>query len=561
VGICLVTSQRFSEAWSTHGPSQTKGVAMTMTDRGSDENTAPLPVAVRSCGDTDTPTSLVPGASIAGRYRLMAIAGAEDHVEFWQATDTVTGRLVALSLVDDAGELPVERVNEILSRTSRLRAFDVRGVARILDVIQTGDLGVVVADWTPGGTLREVADTSPSPTAAAAALESLIVAAELARDAGVSLNISHPSRIRISTDGHAVLAYAATMPEKTPQDDLRGIGGVLYALLIGRWPPQEAMPSGWPPVDLDDAGRPKEPAAINPSIPFLISIAAVGLLRHESGVGSASELLSLLRQGRPVVTPSRSQDNSRLRIMPVLAPPPPGAYATFRNVDTVAQVIQARRQMMKTVLVASAAIFFVAVMSLGSTMNRVLGNSDDVAALDADRLGLSPSSSAAAPPPSPDTVGQTAAEASIVPVKAVVFSPGGSPDNPQDVGKSIDGDPATAWSTDRYYDADPFPKFKQGLGLLLQLPQPTVLSALTIDLKSAGTFAEIRSAADGNPKALADTTELSARTLLQPGPNRIELSTQTPVSTVLIWISTLGTTDGNNRTEISEITLSTTARA
>ncbi len=249
--------------------------------------------------------------------------------------------------------------------------------------------------------------------------------------------------------------------------------------------------------------------------------------------------------------------------MPVLAPPPPGAYATFRNVDTAAQVVQARRQMMKTILVASAAIFFVAVMSLGSTLNRVLGNSDHVAALDADQLGLSPSTSAAAPPPSsPDAVGQDSlGEASIVPVKAVVFSPGGSPDNPQDAGKSIDGDPATAWSTDRYYDADPFPKFKPGLGLLLQLPQPTVLSSLTIDLKSTGTFAEIRGAADESPKALADTTELSARTLLQPGPNRIELSTRTPVSTVLVSISTLGATDGNNRTEISEITLSTTARA
>jgi len=29
---------------------------------------------------------------------------------------------------------------------------------------------------------------------------------------------------------------------------------------------------------------------------------------------------------------------------------------------------------------------------------------------------------------------------------------------------------------------------------------------------------------------------------------------------VLVWISTLGATDGSNRTEISEITLSTTAR-
>ena len=534
---------------------------MTVTDREPDKTTAPLSIAVRPPSDADTPSSLVPGRIIAGRYRLRTIFGADEHVEFWQGADTVTGRLVALSLVDVNGELPAERVNEILSRTARLRRLDVRGVARILDVLHTSDFGVVVGDWIPGGTLREVADTSPNPTAVAAALESLIVAADVARRAGVSLNISHPSRIRISTDGHAVLAYAATMPEATPQDDLRGIGGALYALLVGRWPPQEPMPSGWTAADLNDAGWPTEPAAIDPSIPFWISIAAAGLLRHESGIGSASALLRLLRQGREATAPAAPQANSSLRVMPVISLPQPGAYATFRNVDAAAQVKQARRQLMNTVLVASAAIFFVAVLSLGSTLSRVLGDSDDAAALDADRLGLSPTSSAPAPPSSPDAVRQTAAEAPITPVKAAVFSPGGSPDNPQDVGKAIDSDPATAWSTDRYYDADPFPKFKEGLGLLLQLPQPTALSSLTIDLQSAGTVAEIRSAADENPKAVTETTELSAPTTLQPGPNHIQLSTRTPVSTVLVWISTLGATNGENRAEISEITLLTTARA
>jgi putative peptidoglycan lipid II flippase len=158
--------------------------------------------------------------------------------------------------------------------------------------------------------------------------------------------------------------------------------------------------------------------------------------------------------------------------MPVPSLPQPGAYATFRNVDTAAQVRQARRQMMKTLLVASAAIFFVAVMSLGSTLNRVLGNPGDVAPLNADRLGLSPTSSAAAPPSSPDTVRQTAAEVPVIPVKAAVFSPGGSPDHPQDVGKSIDRDPATAWSSDRYYDADPFPKFKQVWGFFSSCRNP-----------------------------------------------------------------------------------------
>jgi putative peptidoglycan lipid II flippase len=537
-----------------------------MTDPELSDVTAPMPIGAgerrTASADTGPTGSLVAGAVLAGRYRLLDICGADEHVQFWQGTDAATGQPVALSLVDVDGVLPVDRVNEILSRSIRLRGLDVRGVARILNVLHTGQFGVVAADWVPGGTLREIADTAPSPTAAAAALEALIIAADVAHRAGLTLNINHPSRIRISTSGDAVLAFPASMPETRPQNDLRGIGGVLYALLVNRWPPQDPMPSGWTAADEDDAGWPKEPAAIDHQIPFLISSAATGLLRPEGGIGTAAILLSLLRQARAAAKAHESQTISQLDVMPTLALPPPGGYAGFRNVDTAERVKHARRQFMKTVLVTAAAVFFVAVMSLGSTLNRVLGENDDVAAMDADRLGLSPSSTAAAPQPSsPEVVRQAAADVPVIPVNAVVFSPDGRPDNPDAAGKTIDRDPATAWSSDRYYDADPFPKFKEGLGLLLQLPQPTALSSLTVDLKGNGTVVQIRTAATESPKTLADTRELSAPTLLQAGPNRIELSARPPVSTVLVWISTLGTTDGNNRAEISEITLSTTPRA
>jgi putative peptidoglycan lipid II flippase len=195
-------------------------------------------------------------------------------------------------------------------------------------------------------------------------------------------------------------------------------------------------------------------------------------------------------------------------------------------------------------------------------LNRVLGENDDVTAMDPDRLGLAPSTAAPAPAPSPpEAVRQAAGDVPVIPVRAVVFAPDGRPDNPDAAGKVIDRDPATGWSTDRYYDADPFPKFKEGLGLLIQLPQPSALSTLTIDQKGTGTVVQIRSAATENPKALADTTGLSGPTVLQPGSTRIPLGARPPVSTVLVWISTLGSTDGNNRAEISEITLSTTARA
>ncbi|MFZ1177002.1 MAG: serine/threonine protein kinase, partial [Mycobacterium sp.] len=143
----------------------------------------------------------------------------------------------------------------------------------------------------------------------------------------------------------------------------------------------------------------------------------------------------------------------------------------------------------------------------------------------------------------------------VKPMSATVFSPDGAPDNPQQANLAIDGNPDTAWSTVAYKDAVPFPKFIEGMGLLLHLSEPTALSAVTIDVSSTGTQVQIRSSPTAAPANLADTSELTPTTPLQPGHNRIAVHDRTKTSNVLVWISTLGTTDGQSRMEISEITL------
>ncbi|QLL08777.1 serine/threonine-protein kinase [Mycobacterium vicinigordonae] len=143
----------------------------------------------------------------------------------------------------------------------------------------------------------------------------------------------------------------------------------------------------------------------------------------------------------------------------------------------------------------------------------------------------------------------------VKPVSATVFSPDGAPDNPQDAKLAIDGNPNTAWSTVTYQDSVPFPKFISGMGLMLHLSEPTALSVVTVDVPSTGTQVQIRSSPTESPAKLSDTTELSPTTTLQPGPNRIEVRSKTKTSNVLVWISTLGTTNGRSRTQISEITL------
>lgn len=147
----------------------------------------------------------------------------------------------------------------------------------------------------------------------------------------------------------------------------------------------------------------------------------------------------------------------------------------------------------------------------------------------------------------------------VKPVSATVFSPDGAPDNPQDAKLAIDGNPNTGWSTVTYRDAVPFPKFIQGMGLLLHLSEPTELSVVTLDVPSTGTQVQIRSSPTQTPAKLSDTTELTPTTSLQPGRNRIAVNSRTKTSNVLVWISTLGTTNGESRTEISDITLQAAA--
>ncbi|MBV9720310.1 MAG: murein biosynthesis protein MurJ, partial [Mycobacterium sp.] len=484
---------------------------------------------------------LVPGASIArGRYRLLVFHGGAPHLQFWQALDTALDRQVALTFVDPDGTLADDRLREILSRTMRLGRIDKLGIARILDVVHTGTGGLVVAEWIRGGSLQEVADTSPSAVGAARAMQTLAAAAETAHHAGVALSIDHPSRVRVSIEGDVVLAFPATMPETSPEDDIRGIGAALYALLVNRWPlPESGMRSGMAPAPRSPAGQPLDPGVIDRDIPFQISAAATHSIQGDGGIRSAATLLNLLQQATAVA--------DRTELIGPIQEPPPAPPSVSRPLSEADYTARARRRRTVTIGISVAvAIIAVALLVLASVLSRMFG---DVTGLDKDQLGLN------GPSENSTSAGSAAAGSLVKPVRATVFSPGGEADNPSQAGLAIDGNPATAWQTDTYHDAVPFPAFKSGVGLLLQLPQPTAVGAVTVDVPSTGTKIQIRSATTATPAKLNDTTVLTQPVSVHPGRNSIPVHASTPTSHLLVWISTLGTTGGQSRTAISEITV------
>ncbi|HET9876824.1 MAG TPA: murein biosynthesis integral membrane protein MurJ [Mycobacterium sp.] len=479
---------------------------------------------------------LVPGAGVGGgRYRLLVFHGGAPALQFWQALDTALDRQVALTFVDPDQTMPEGQLHEILSRTMRLSRVDLPGIARVLDVVRTGAGGLVVSEWVRGASLQEVAGTSPSPVGAARAMRSLAAAAEAAHHAGVALSIDHPGRVRVSIEGDVTLAFPATMPDTSPEDDIRGIGAVLYALLVNRWPlPESGAGCGLAPAERDAAGRPVNPDVVDPLIPFQIAAAATHSIQVDGGIRSASTLLNLLQQATAVA--ERTDLLGPIDEAPPPRPPaPPDAATRLR-----------RRRSVMIGAGVGAVIMLVALGILASVLNRIFG---DVNGLDKGELGLS------SPSAMSSQDGSAAAGATVKPLQATVFSPGGEADRPQDAGLAIDGNPATSWSTDTYHDPVPFPNFKSGVGLMLQLPKPTVVGTVTMTVSSTGTRVEIRSSPNPNPARLEDTKALTQPKPLQPGSNRITVDASSPTSNLLVWISTMGTTNGESRCEVSEITV------
>ncbi|SEB17671.1 MULTISPECIES: murein biosynthesis integral membrane protein MurJ [unclassified Mycobacterium] len=510
-----------------------KGFAVT--DAPADQGSAPI--SDTSGGSDDV--ALRAGAVVAdGRYRLLVFHGGPPDLQFWHALDIALDRQVALTFIDHDGELPQSMVQEILTRTSKLSHIEGPGLARILDVTRLGHGGLVVSEWIRGGSLAEVAATEPSPMGGARAIQSLASTAESAHRAGVALSIDHPGRIRVSIEGDVVLAFPGTLPSATPEDDIRGVGATLYALLVNRWPlPESGALSGMLPATQNSAGQPVEPRAVDGTIPFQISAAAARAVQEGGGIRSAPTLLNLLQQATTVA------DTTEL-LEPVDSSQGPDSED--------AAELEAAAKRRKALLIGvgvGGAILLVALLVLASVLKGIFG--DVGGGLDKQQLGLNSQRPTTSGAPTPGSV--------VKPVGVTVFSPGGGADSPETAGKAITGASGDAWSTDVYTDPTPFPGFKSGVGLMLNLPQATTVASVSLNLTSTGTAIQIRSAQSANPSSLDATTVLTQPATMKTGSNTITISNAQPTQHLLIWISTLGTVDGKSKTDISNVVVKAAA--
>jgi serine/threonine protein kinase len=490
-----------------------------------------------------SPTWPNPGALLGrGRYRLLAEVGRDDRcaARLWQGRDLVLERDVALTLFiagayDRAAETAMSSAVQRALRSARLEAD---GAARVLDVLEPDSssgntVAAVVAEWTPGRDLVDIVKNGlPSPSVAASMLAPLAGAVDAAHRSGLVLGCDHPHRIRVTPDGLARLAFPGPPPETGPADDVRGLGAALYLLLTGYWP-LPGGPSSLPSAKTTEPdGTPVNPRTLRSEVPTDLATLALRSLGGAApgGVHTGAAVQRML------------EFNTVAADDPDILPTGNGA-ARLNPADPEQELRERQRKLHLSVAVlvtAAVLILGYAGVQLASVFNE---NPSSPALIVGGPSPAAPAGQPAPPPPPP---------AGPIPVASLTvydISGQGTPDNADQVGRLVDGNPSTGWSTDSYFQQ--FPAFKKGLGVMLAFAQPVAASSVTIDSPSPGTVLEVRSAPSPNAP-LSQTTVLGSATLAD-GTTQIPLRAAPPTRYLLLWITGLSGGGDHNKSELSEV--------
>jgi hypothetical protein len=133
------------------------------------------------------------------------------------------------------------------------------------------------------------------------------------------------------------------------------------------------------------------------------------------------------------------------------------------------------------------------------------------------------------------------------------FDPvGDASENPESAPLAVDGNPQTAWQTVTYYD--PLELQKEGVGLLVDLGEPTEVSAATVSFLGSPTSFELL-AADEGASAPTSVDGLTRVARQADAGTRAQVTLDDPVRTryLVLWLTKLPAADGGFRGQVSEI--------
>src|SRR5450631_1715584 len=155
-------------------------------------------------------------------------------------------------------------------------------------------------------------------------------------------------------------------------------------------------------------------------------------------------------------------------------------------------------------------------------------------------------------PASPAPQAAKTAGGPIAILSATGFDPqGDQAENNSQAARVYDGNPATTWTSELYNTAQ-FGNLKKGVGLLLDLGQPTSVHQVTIDLANGPLDVTVYAATS---PSLTGAAEIGAATAAT-GRVQVKAATAMPESEfIIVWFSSLAPVGGQFGASVSEIAL------
>lgn len=512
----------------------------------------------------DPDTGAIPGQLLGERYELIEQLAAGRSNNTWRARDTVLGRPVLMILLHSS---PAHTQRVLDAARAAAVATDARFL-RVLDVVADTDGAepYLVYEYEPGLTLEKALQAGPlsAPEASWLIREAADALAPLHAEGHFHGRLT-PSNLLITPSGHLkILGFGVDAARQetlrrtsiTAATDVLALGDLLYAALVAHWPLGRRY--GLPAAPTDH-GKPVAPLQLRDDVPESLN-ELVLRLRAGSGHGDAvtttEGLVTALNQqlGKESLASAlraRFQDGAAEYGEPNVpedqsAPPVPASAANH----TLVRAVLGEDEAAPPEFVSEALDHGDQFTPVPPPLGRGVGEQWRrvplllVISLLVAAVGIA---CAAVVTWQARAVAQPLSARTIVKVKD--FDPkadgGSGGENSRKVRLAVDGNPDTAWRTDKYAAAT-IPG-RPGVGLMLDLGMAEDVSSVQLTLVGSGTTVQVMLPTD--PNHSASTTSVKAWTPVAEATNaetsaQIDLPAPTTTRYLLVYLTKLPAIDG-----------------
>ena len=520
------------------------------------------------------------GTLLNTRYELIELLAERHGTETWRAHDQVLSRDVIVHVISPGDD----RISDLMTGARKGAVATDSRFLRVLDADELTDpsqpIGAyVVAEYASGRSLTELLEKGPLST-----IEAAYVVRELAdaltgvHGQGLFHEQLNPDNVIITTAGavklvgfgiESTLAGAenrGTSWSDREATDVLGLGSLLYAMLVRRWPGGAAFGMPGAPMLGGGIAPPHEVrAGISPALDRICATTLThGTSATERRITTSAQLVAALNDVLGTADASADLDQ-RVRTWDEQPDAPaadegheptdqlsleaPTRISSPRRPDSPEPIVgvepSRRSRRVLWIIIALAVITLVVSLFMLGVNN----------ARDNSSAGSGAAASSSAP-----TQSGGGSQAAITIVGASDFDPetdgGNGEEMPDLVGNLFDGNPSTSWKTMAYKNRPNLGGLKPGVGVVLDLGERKKVTSAEIVVTGGETSIELRVPNGEEPsKRTVSDWKIVGADAAATGTATINLTAPVETRYLLVYLTKLPKIGDRYVGEINEVTL------